>query len=432
MSSTVSFKDLGLYPDIVSTLKSLGYDKPTPVQYKSIAVLMEGRDLLAQAQTGTGKTAAFAIPAIATLDVTLCKPQVLVVAPTRELAIQVSEAFQRYARHLKGFFVTSVCGGNDMQAQLKRLKKGVHVVVGTPGRVMDHLRRGTLKVDALKMVILDEADEMLKRGFVDDVEWILSKIPRQHQVALFSATIPPLIQKIARRYQKNAVRIKIEGKEVSLTNITQHYIQIPYRQKIDVLLKFLAVEHVSAAIIFTRTKVDSTEVAQKLHSRGYAVAALNGDMKQALRQKAVKQLKDGQLDIIVATDVAARGIDIERISHVINYDIPSDAETYLHRIGRTGRAGRKGNALLLVTPGEQRALKNIEACIRKKITRVEPPSTEALNAKRDELFAEKVVNVLKKSKRLKSHYQLINRIMAETGYTAEDIAAATSYLLSND
>ncbi len=432
MSTSLPFSELALDSGILSSLKKLGYQQATPIQVKSIPILMAGEDLLAQAQTGTGKTAAFALPAISRLAIKTKSPQVLVIVPTRELALQVSEAFRRYASHLKALRVASIYGGHDMRAQLNALKQGAHVVVGTPGRVMDHLRRGTLKMHTLSMVVLDEADEMLKMGFVEDVEWILSQIPNAHQTALFSATIPPSIQKIARRYQKNAAKISIKSAKISLDTIEQRYMLLAQQKKTQALLRFLEVEPRDATIIFTRTKLSSIELAQKLHGCGYAVAALNGDMKQTLRQKAIKQIKSGVLDVIVATDVAARGIDVGRVSHVVNYDMPADTETYLHRIGRTGRAGRRGCALLLVTPREQRLLTAIERGICQKLTRVEPPSQEAIHQKRSELISDKIHQLLQKNKRLKPHYRLVNRIMEKNGCEAKDVAAGLSYLLGDE
>ncbi len=426
--STVSFKSLGLAPEVLSALQQLGYEHPTPIQAESIPVLMSGQDLLAQAQTGTGKTAAFALPALSNLDLSVNAPQILVIAPTRELAIQVSEAFQRYARELPGFHVILIYGGQDYRGQLKALKRGVHVVVGTPGRTMDHLRRGTLSTEALKLLVLDEADEMLKMGFIDDVEWIMSQIPHEHQTALFSATLPPSIQKIAKRYQKDAHRIHIKAKEQSVETIAQFYTIVHRDQKLDLLTRFLEIENFEAAIVFARTKTSTTELAEKLQARGYAAAALNGDMVQAVRQKTIEQIKAGALDIVVATDVAARGIDVERISHVINFDISHDVESYIHRIGRTGRAGREGKALLFVTPREQRLLRDIERTIGKKIDRVEPPSNKALHMKRGQRLADQVKQVLSQPKKLRPYYKMLDHIIEQNHCNAEEVATALAYL----
>ena len=414
---------------LLAALAELGYEIPTPIQEQSIPVLMEGHDLLAQAQTGTGKTAAFALPILTHLDIAKKKPQALIIAPTRELAIQVAEAFQSYAKHLKGFHVLPIYGGQDYQTQLRGLKRGAQVIVGTPGRVMDHLRRGTLVMDNLKTLVLDEADEMLKMGFIDDVEWILEQIPQEHQTALFSATMPVSIQKIAKRYLKSAQKIQIKAQQGTVEAIEQCYMRATKEQKLNILTRFLEVEDVTATIIFVRTKTCSAELAEKLQARGYAAAALNGDMTQSLRKKVVERIKKASLDIVVATDVAARGLDIDRISHVINYDIPCDAESYVHRIGRTGRAGRKGKALLFVSPREYRLLKDIERTIHKSIKQVEPPSLKEMHEKLNKQLAEKVVGVITKSKKLKPYYETIETIMLQSDHAAKDIAAALAYLM---
>ena len=429
MQTTKSFINLGLISPLLSSLVELGYEAPTPIQEQSIPILMEGGDLLAQAQTGTGKTAAFALPILSHLDISTSNPQALVVAPTRELAIQVAEAFQSYAKHLKGFRVAPIYGGQDYKLQLRALKRGAHVIVGTPGRLMDHLRRGTLSMETLKTVVLDEADEMLKMGFVEDIEWILSQIPHSHQTALFSATIPKPIQRIAERYLKDAQKIMIQPADNTVDAIAQFYITVAKNQKLNILTRFLETEEMQAAIIFARTKTCSAELAQKLQARGFAAAALNGDMKQSQRQKVIDQIKNGALDIIVATDVAARGIDVERITHVINFDIPSDTESYIHRIGRTGRAGRQGKALLFVTQREQRLLRDIEHAIRKKIKQIEPPSLDQINEQRNKKLFDKVAGVLKKSKRIKPYQAMIQEFVAQGSYVAEDIAAALAYLM---
>lgn len=429
MSDIKPFNKLGLTPNLLSTLKELGYEQPTPIQEQSIPFLLKGDDLLAQAQTGTGKTAAFALPILSHIDIKLKQPQALIIAPTRELAIQVAEAFQSYAKNLKGFHVAPIYGGQAYDIQLRALKRGAHVIVGTPGRVMDHLRRGTLKMDAIKTLVLDEADEMLRMGFVDDVEWILEQIPHAHQTALFSATMPASIQSIAKRYLKDAQKIRIKPTKNTVAAIEQFYTRASRNQKLDVLTRFLEVEKIEAAIIFTRTKNNSAEVAERLQARGYAAAALNGDMSQSLREKVIGRMKKNTLDIIVATDVAARGIDIDRITHVINYDIPHDVEAYIHRIGRTGRAGRKGTALLFVAPREDRLLKDIERAIHTTITEVEPPSQEEMNEIRSKQLAEKVMGVVTKSKKLKSHFQMVDMVMEETRCSPREVAAALSYLI---
>lgn len=429
MTTNLNFADLGIIPPVLKALQELGYETPTPIQEQSIPIFMKGGDLLAQAQTGTGKTAAFALPILSKLDLKLKSPQALIIAPTRELAIQVAEALQSYAKHLSGFHVTPIYGGQEYRVQLKSLKRGTHVVVGTPGRIMDHLRRNTLSLQHLHTVVLDEADEMLKMGFIDDIEWILEQIPEEHQTGLFSATMPSAIQKIARRYLNNAEKIKIKPTERSVAAIEQVYMRVTRNQKLEALTRFLEMEDLQASIIFTRTKTMSTELAEKLQARGYAVAALNGDMKQSQREKVIERIKNGTLDIIVATDVAARGIDVERIGHVINYDIPTDTESYIHRIGRTGRAGRTGKALLFVTPREGRLLKDIEKAVHQPIKEIEPPTIAQLSELRDQQLAEKVSNIIAKSKKLKPFYKTVDYLLEQTECDLEEIAVALSYLL---
>lgn len=428
MSSSNSFKKLGLGSSLLSALTDLGYETPTPVQAHSIPILVDGHDLLAQAQTGTGKTAAFALPILNKLKLSQKQPQALILAPTRELAIQVAEAFQSYAKHLKNFHVAPIYGGQDYQVQLRALKRGTHLVVGTPGRIMDHLRRGTLSTDNLQTVVLDEADEMLKMGFIDDIEWILEQIQHSHQTALFSATMPATIKKIAKRYLTDAEFVQIKPQESTLKAIEQSYIRVNKNQKLDVLTRYLEVEDFQAAIIFARTKNSSTELAEKLQARGYAAAALNGDMNQSLREKVIGRIKKGTLDIIVATDVAARGIDVERITHVINYDIPYDTESYVHRIGRTGRAGRSGKALLFVSPREQRLLKDIERAVHSPIKQIDPPSVKEMQAKRQAQLAESLTNIINKSKHLASYIDFVQDIVKQTGCKAVEVAAALTYL----
>ena len=429
MSEPQSFYKTGLNSAIVATLTELGYEAPTPVQAQSIPVLLQGGDLLAQAQTGTGKTAAFALPIIAQLDIALHQPQALVIAPTRELAIQVAEAFQGYARHLPDFHVTPIYGGQEYRTQLRALKRGTHVIVGTPGRIMDHLRRGTLSVKAIKTLVLDEGDEMLKMGFVDDIEWILEQIPHAHQTALFSATMPAAIQKIAKRYLKEAITIHVKPKKSAVEAIQQSYMRVSKKQKLEVLTRFLEVEDIQAAIVFVRTKTLSTELAEKIQARGYAAAALNGDMNQSSREKIIGRFKKGSLDIVVATDVAARGIDVERVSHVINFDIPCDAESYIHRIGRTGRAGRKGKAILFVAEREDRLFGDIKRAVVSSIQQVEAPSIKTIQEKRQKDLAEKVISRTKEIKKLTPHYEMIDHLMEETGLSAKDIAAAFASLV---
>ena len=332
---------------MLQALRDVGYESPSPIQAATIPHLLEGKDVLGQAQTGTGKTAAFALPILSHLDLSQTKPQALVLAPTRELAIQVAEAFQRYATHLPGFHVLPIYGGQSYTPQLQSLRRGVHVVVGTPGRIMDHLKRGTLALDAIRHIVLDEADEMLRMGFIDDVEWILEQAPKKRQVALFSATMPPPIRRIAQRHLNAPVEVTIKSKTSTATNIRQRYWMVSGMHKLDALTRVLEVEPFDGMIVFTRTKQATEELAERLSARGFAAEALNGDIAQAQRERTVARLKNKQVDIVVATDVAARGLDVERVSHVVNFDVPNDSESYVHRIGRTGRAGRSGEAICL-------------------------------------------------------------------------------------
>ena len=371
-----SFSELGLPPFILQALNDVGYEKPSPIQAACIPPMLLGKDMLGQAQTGTGKTAAFALPLLARLDMSKQATQVLVLAPTRELAIQVAEAFQKYAKHLKDFHVLPVYGGQGYDTQLRQLKRGVQVIVGTPGRVMDHMRRGTLKLDNLASLVLDEADEMLRMGFIDDVEWVLENAPKTTQIVLFSATMPGAIQRVAEKYLKNPQIIKIQSKTSTATTIRQRYWTVSGIHKLDALTRMLEVEEFDGVIVFVRTKIATEELAEKLSARGYSAAALNGDVQQNRRETIISQLKAGRLDILVATDVAARGLDVERISHVINYDIPHDPEGYVHRIGRTGRAGRSGEAILFVTPRETNMLRSIERATRQPIESMTLPTKE--------------------------------------------------------
>jgi ATP-dependent RNA helicase DeaD len=430
MSNIENFSELGLKPAILKALEELGYETPTPIQAKSIPVLLQGENLLAQAQTGTGKTASFALPILNELDPKQKSPQALVIAPTRELAIQVAEAFYQYAKHLKDFHVTPIYGGQDYNVQFKALKRGSQVVVGTPGRLIDHLERGTLNLENLKTIVLDEADEMLKMGFIDDIESILQKMQPPYQMALFSATMPKAIEKIADRYLSKAQKIHIQPKERTVNTIEQVYMCVKRENKLDALTRFLEIDNVTAGIIFVRTKTMCVELGEKLQARGYRVSALNGDMKQSMRERVIDQLKKGTLDFIVATDVAARGIDVQRVSHVINYDIPTDTESYIHRIGRTGRAGRTGKALLLVTPREQRLLNDIERAIHCEIKPVTPPTLQEISSKRSEALAEKVLNIVSKSKKLKPYQEMVAQMKEHC--PVEDIAAALAYLLEQD
>jgi len=430
-AETVSFSDLALSAPILQALKDVGYEAPSPIQAASIPPLLEGRDIIGQAQTGTGKTAAFALPMLSKVDVSKNHTQVLVLAPTRELAIQVCEAFQAYARHLKGFHILPVYGGQSMSTQLRQLRRGAHVVVGTPGRVMDHIRRDTLNLDNLKALVLDEADEMLRMGFIDDVEWILEKTPDTRQVALFSATMPREIQKIAQSHLNKPTEIKIKSKTATVDTITQKYWLASGVNKLDALTRMLEVEDFDAIIIFVRTKTATVELAEKLEARGYASSALNGDMNQNMREQAIERLKKGTLDIIIATDVAARGIDVERVTHVINYDIPYDTEAYVHRIGRTGRAGRKGTAILFVAPREKRMLQAIERATKQKLTQVKLPTREDVTGRRVEQFKQQISEALE-NQDLSFFKELIEQFKQEKEASSEDVSAALAYLLQQE
>ncbi|MGR9051994.1 MAG: DEAD/DEAH box helicase [Gammaproteobacteria bacterium] len=426
-----SFRDLGLIDPVLLALNDVGYESPSPIQSQTIPHLLQGKDVLGQAQTGTGKTAAFALPILSRLDIKKTEPQVLVLTPTRELAIQVAEAFQRYASHIKGFHVLPIYGGQDYGTQLRQLKRGPHVIVGTPGRVMDHMRKTTLRLDALSYLVLDEADEMLRMGFIDDVEWILEQTPEDRQTALFSATMPPPIRKIAQQYLRDPEEITVKVRTSTAETIRQRYWFVSGVHKLDALTRILESESFDGIIIFVRTKTSTVELAEKLEARGYAAAALNGDMSQVLRERTVAQLKSGKLDILIATDVAARGLDVERVSHVINYDIPYDTEAYIHRIGRTGRAGRTGDAILFVAPRERRLLSNIEKATKQKVEEMELPSTELINNKRIARFKQKITDTLA-TEELAFYLQLMEQYHIEHNVSTLEIAAALAKLVQGD
>jgi ATP-dependent RNA helicase DeaD len=424
----IKFTDLGLPESLLQALRTVGYESPSPIQAATIPPLLAGRDLIGQAQTGNGKTAAFALPALAQLDAVASKPQVLVLAPTRELAIQVAEAFQKYATHIPGFHVLPIYGGQSYQPQLSALKRGVHVVVGTPGRVIDHLERGSLDLSALRCLILDEADEMLRMGFIDDVEAVLKKTPETRQVALFSATMPSQIKRIAQTYLKNPVEVAIKSQTSTAENIRQRFWMVSGINKLDALTRILEAEPFEAMIVFARTKLGTDELAEKLAARGFSAAAINGDVDQKMRERTIQRLKDGQVDILVATDVAARGLDVDRISHVLNYDIPYDTESYVHRIGRTGRAGRKGEAILFVAPRERGMLGAIERATRQKIEQMNLPSVDAVNENRVAKFIGKIEGALA-SQDLSVFRDLVERYEREKNVPAVEIAAALAQLL---
>ncbi len=427
----LKFSDLGLSEPVMQGLSDAGYESPSPIQAEIIPYVLDNRDVLGQAQTGTGKTAAFALPVLSKIDTSLRDPQVLVLAPTRELAIQVAEAFQKYGSHIKGFHVLPIYGGASYDGQLRQLKRGVHVVVGTPGRVMDHMRRKTLKLGGLKTLILDEADEMLRMGFIDDVEWILEQTPDKRQIALFSATMPDAIRKITNRYLKNPEHVTIKNKTSTVTTIRQRYWSVSGRHKMDALTRILEAETFDGMIIFVRTRGATVEVAEKLEARGFGAAALNGEIAQKQREQIVNRLKKGHLDILVATDVVARGLDIERISHVINYDIPGDTESYVHRIGRTGRAGRQGDAILFVAPRERRMLYSIERATRQKIEEFQMPSTADINDKRVEGFKQRIQATLEEGS-LELFAKIIEQYEVEHQVPAQEIAAALAKMVQGD
>jgi ATP-dependent RNA helicase DeaD len=422
-----SFRDLALSEPVLRALTDVGYESPSPIQAATIPVLLSGADMLGQAQTGTGKTAAFALPALTRLDLSGHEPQVLVLVPTRELALQVAEAFQRYAAHLKGFHVLPIYGGQSYQPQLNALRRGVHVVVGTPGRVIDHMNRGTLKLAALTLLVLDEADEMLHMGFVDAVESILEQTPPRRQVALFSATLPAPIRRIAQKHLHTPVEVTIKSKTSTATDIRQRYWVVSGMHKLDALTRILETETFEGMLVFTRTKQSTVELAEKLEARGFAAAPLNGDIPQQQRERTIARLKAGQIDIVVATDVAARGLDVERIGHVVNYDVPYDTESYVHRVGRTGRAGRKGEAILFIAPRERNMLRAIERATRSNLEPMNLPTVDAVNASRIAKFKLRVSETINKGEAA-AFRPILEQLEAETGLPLIDIAAALASL----
>ena len=422
-----SFEDLGIDKRVLRALRDVGYESPSPIQAATIPALLEGRHVVGLAQTGTGKTAAFAVPILSQLELKQKAPQALVLAPTRELALQVSEAFERYAAHLPGVHVLPVYGGQAYGVQLSALRRGVHVVVGTPGRIMDHLEKGTLDLSQLRFLVLDEADEMLKMGFQDDVETILAETPEEKHVALFSATMPAQIRRISKKYLTDAAEITVKNKTVTAANTTQRYLMVAYPQKLDALTRILEVENFEGMIVFVRTKQATEVLAERLRARGFSAAAINGDIAQAQRERTINQLRDGRLDILVATDVAARGLDVERISHVVNYDIPTDTESYVHRIGRTGRAGRTGDALSFVTPRERHLLKAIERATRQQLTQMHVPSVEDVNETRVTRFTDSITEALASDK-LGFFRDLVTGYEQERDVPAADIAAALAVM----
>lgn len=430
-SSPAAFAALGLPSSLLQALDQTGYEQPTPIQAQCIPALMEGRDLLGQAQTGTGKTAAFALPLLARLNTQYQAPQILVLAPTRELAIQVAEAFETYARFLPDFHILPIYGGQAYGIQLRQLKRGVQVIVGTPGRVMDHMRRGTLKLEGLTALVLDEADEMLRMGFIDDVEWVLQQVPQTCQLALFSATMPDVIRKVARKHLKSPHEVRIQAKTTTASTIRQRYWRVSGLHKLDALTRLLEHETFDAMLVFVRTKTETVELAEKLAARGHACEPLNGDIPQNLRERTVDRLKRGQLDIVVATDVVARGLDVERISHVVNYDIPHDTESYVHRIGRTGRAGRQGEAILFVAPREQRMLQAIERATRQPIEPMHMPTARDVNERRIQRFRQQIADVLG-SESLEFFQDIVAEYVHEHDADPLKVAAALAFMAQGD
>ncbi|TDL45209.1 DEAD/DEAH box helicase [Microbacterium oleivorans] len=426
------FDELGLTGPVLAAIKDLGYETPSAIQAATIPVLLGGRDVVGMAQTGTGKTAAFALPIMENLDLTQKTPQALVLAPTRELALQVCEAFESYAARMKGVHVLPVYGGQGYGVQLSALRRGVHIVVGTPGRIMDHLEKGTLDLSQLKNLVLDEADEMLKMGFAEDVEQILAKTPAEKQVALFSATMPASIRRLAQQYLRDPEEITVKTKTSTNTNITQRYLIVSYQQKVDALTRILEVEDFDGMIIFVRTKNETETLAEKLRARGFSAAPINGDIPQPQRERSIQQLKDGKLDILVATDVAARGLDVERISHVVNFDIPTDTESYVHRIGRTGRAGRKGDAISFVTPRERYLLAHIERATRQAPTQMQLPTTEDINSTRLARFDDAITAALAETDRITGFRDVIAHYVRNHDVPEQDVAAALAVVAQGE
>ncbi len=425
--SSVKFNSFGLSKALIKVLDEVGYETPSAIQEQCIPHLLNGHDIIGQAQTGTGKTAAFALPLIDRIDLNNNQVQLLVLTPTRELAIQVSEAIQTYARHLKGFHVLPIYGGQSYDIQLRPLKRGVHAVVGTPGRVMDHLKRGTLKLNSLKALVLDEADEMLRMGFIDDVKWVLEKLPKERQIALFSATMPDVIRRVAEKFLNNPKVVKIKTKTATAQTISQRYWLVSGVNKLDALTRILEVESFEALLIFVRTKTATSDLAEKLSARGFTAEAINGDIAQNQRERIIQQLKNGKIDILIATDVAARGLDVNRISHVVNYDIPQDPESYVHRIGRTGRAGREGKAILFVAPRERRMLKTIERITRQPIDPMQLPSAKIINEQRVINFKHRITDTLN-NQELSIFEELILNYQKEHEIDAFKIASALALM----
>lgn len=428
----MTFADLGLGDAVLKALRDVGYETPSAIQAATIPTLLSGRDVVGLAQTGTGKTAAFALPIIDRLDLAQKSPQALVLAPTRELALQVCEAFEKYAAHLRGVHILPVYGGQGYGVQLSALRRGVHIVVGTPGRIMDHLDKGTLDLSELQYLVLDEADEMLKMGFAEDVETILAETPDTKQVALFSATMPTTIRRMSKQYLHDPEEITVKGKTTTSANIAQRYLIVSFAQKMDALTRILEVENFDGMIVFGRTKSVTEEIAEKLRARGYSAAAINGDIAQVQRERTVNQLKSGKLDILVATDVAARGLDVERISHVVNFDIPTDTESYVHRIGRTGRAGRSGDAISFVTPRERGLVRAIERATRQELTEMQLPSVDEVNVTRLSRFDDRITAALAESERIDGFRDIVAHYVRNHDVPEVDVAAALAVVAQGE
>src|SRR3954467_1426123 len=423
-----SFAELGLSDAVVAALADVGYERPSPIQAEAIPILLAGNDLLGQASTGTGKTAAFALPILSRIDLEQRAPQALVLAPTRELAIQVAEAFQKYAANLPGFHVLPIYGGQSYTPQLKGLKRGAHVVVGTPGRLLDHVKSGALSLEHLKFLVLDEGDEMLQMGFVDDIEFLFQQAPEEKQVALFTATLPHSIRKIAQTHMRDPREISVQSRGEAAPKIRQRYWMVSGLHKLDALTRVLESERFDAMLVFVRTKLETVDLAQRLEARGFAASALNGDMEQRQREQTVQRLRDGKIDIVIATDVAARGLDVERISHVVNYDIPYDSETYIHRIGRTGRAGRTGDAILFVSPRERNMLRIIERVTQQRIEEMKMPTAADVNELRVVKFKEKITAAVL-SGAGQEYQSLLEQVESEGNIPAIEIAAALASMV---
>ncbi len=431
VASETSFQSLGLQERVQAAVDSKGYTVPTPIQAQTIPFLLEGRDVLGQASTGTGKTAAFALPLLSRLDLSSRATQVLVLAPTRELAMQVAVSFSTYGENLPGLNIQPIYGGASYYNQIRELKRGVHVVVGTPGRVMDHMRRGTLTLDNLKCLVLDEADEMLRMGFVDDVKWILEQTPAERQIALFSATMPEPIRRIASEHLRNPATVTIRSETSISATIRPRYLLTSHREKTGALIRILETENTDGVIVFTKTKETTLRVADELIEHGFSAVAINGDIVQKQREHTIEQLRNGKLDILVATDVAARGLDVQRISHVINYDLPHDSEAWIHRIGRTGRAGRQGEAILFLTPHERRYLRGLERDTRQPIAEMQFPTAAAVNARRKADLRKQVADAMT-SPKMQVFKSVLAEIQQESGASAEDVAAAVAVIMFGD